>query len=318
VPPILIAECCQNHNGDRTILQRMIHAAAESGADFVKIQAIRSRELTQRPRFEEGLTDPDGTVRAIARPFQPELQRLARLDLTLEDEAWFVDECHRAGVPPMTTVFTRTAAREVAELGYEAVKIASYDCASVPLLRDARKHWARIVVSTGATFDPEIERAAEELSGAEVTFLHCVTLYPTPLKELHLRRMNWLRRFSPRVGLSDHTEPASTGLWASKIALALGAVCVERHFTVLDPGQTRDGPVSINPAMLKELRAFADRPRMERMHLVEREHPAWEVTLGQARRDLSARELLNRDYYRGRFASKVEGQDVYNWEDVPL
>ena len=128
--PILIAECCQNHNGDREVLRRMVHAAAENGADYAKIQAIRSRELTRRPRFEQG----EGG--AIRRPFGPEQDRLARLDLSLDDEAWFVDECRRAGVASMTTIFTRAAAREVAPLGYDAVKIASYDCASPPLLRD--------------------------------------------------------------------------------------------------------------------------------------------------------------------------------------
>ena len=53
--PILIAECCQNHNGRRDVLQRMIHRAAEAGANYVKLQAIRSRELTHRPRFEQGV-----------------------------------------------------------------------------------------------------------------------------------------------------------------------------------------------------------------------------------------------------------------------
>jgi N,N'-diacetyllegionaminate synthase len=314
--PKLIAECCQNHNGDRATLREMIHRAAESGADYVKIQAIRSREVAFRERFEQGVTDASGKQVAIKRPYQAEVDRLAKLDLALEDEAWFVEECWRAGVAPMTTVFTRASAREVKELGYEAVKIASYDCRSYPLLRDCKQWWKTMVVSTGASFDGEIERAAAELEGVQVTFLHAVTIYPTPMHELHLRRMQWLRRFSPRVGLSDHTKPAQDGLWASKVALALGAVCVERHYTVLAPDQTRDGPVSINPVQLAELRAFADRPRRERMELVNREYPEWEKTLGSARRALSHAELLNRDYYAGRFAAKIGGREVYNWEDV--
>lgn len=315
--PILIAECCQNHNGRRDVLQAMIEKAAEAGADYVKIQAIRSRELTFRERFEEGVVDTHGVRRAIKRPFAPERERLAKLDLSLEDEAWFVDECHRHGVAPMTTVFTRTAAREVRGLGYEAVKIASYDCRAYPLLREVKGWWSRLFVSTGASFDGEIERAAAELQGAAVTFLHCVTIYPTPMTELHLRRMGWLRRFSASVGLSDHTA-ASDGLWASKIALALGADCIERHYTILPPDQTRDGPVSMTPSMLSELRRFADRPRRERMEILNREYPGWERSLGDATRALSAAELLNRDYYGGRFAAKVGERPVYNWEDVDL
>lgn len=316
--PILIAECCQNHQGKRELLKRMVHAAAENGADYVKLQTIRSREVTHRPRFDEGETDADGTPRAIKRPYKPEVERLAGLDLSLDDEAWFIDECRTAGVASVTTVFTRDAVREVKDLGYDAVKIASYDCASFPLLRDVRRWWSTLFVSTGATYDSEIEQAAAILDGTHYTFLHCVTIYPTPLDQLHLRRMAWLRRFTPRVGFSDHTKPETDRLWATQLALACGADCVERHFTVLGPADTKDGPVSVTPAMLRELRQFADRPRQERMEIAKREIPNWQSAIGNTHRELSPAELRNRDYYRGRFASKRGSVDIYNWEDVDL
>jgi sialic acid synthase SpsE len=314
--PVLIAECCQNHKGDREILKRMIHEATEAGADYVKIQALYSSEVTYRERFEEGVVDADGRQRSIQRPYQAEVDRLSGLDLTPDDEAWFVEECWRAGVSPMITVFTLGAVDRLAELGFEAIKIASYDCASQPLLRAVKARWSRVFVSTGSTLDHEIEAAAETLTGIDATFLHCVTIYPTPLDELHLRRMVWLRRFSPEVGYSDHTAPAATGLWASKTALGLGASVVERHFTVLDPSETRDGPVSIDPAQLRELRAFADLPRPERMARIAAELPEWETTLGSARRPLSDTELRNRDYYAGRVATKIGGRTIYNWEEI--
>ena len=40
--PIIIAECCQNHNGNKEILKKQIHSAAENGANYVKIQSIRN------------------------------------------------------------------------------------------------------------------------------------------------------------------------------------------------------------------------------------------------------------------------------------
>jgi len=296
----------------------MVHAATEAGADFVKIQALRSWELTRRERFEDGVVGDDGDVRTIQRPYQPEFDRLSGLDLSHDDEAWFVEECLRAGVKSMTTVFTRSGARDLVDLGFDAVKVASYDCASVPLLRDLADRWSTLFVSTGATYDEEIERAAAAMEGTWFAFLHCVTIYPTPLDQLHLRRMQWLRRFTPVVGWSDHTAPAVDGLTATKLALALGADVVERHFTVLAPSETRDGPVSIDAAQLAEVRAFADLPRPERMAAVTAEVPGWEVALGLTHRDLSPAELRNRDYYRGRVATKVSGTDVYNWEDVDL
>ena len=145
--PILIAECCQNHNGNKEILKKQIHTAAENGADYVKIQAIRSKELTHRERFDDGEILDDGIVKTIKRPYQAELERLSKLDLTLDDEAWFVEECWRAGVAPMTTAFTRTGAREIKDLGYEANKIASYDCASYPLLKEVSNYWKKVLVS---------------------------------------------------------------------------------------------------------------------------------------------------------------------------
>ena len=314
--PIIIAECCQNHNGSREVLKRMIHEAAENGAGYVKIQAIRSRELTHRVRFDEGLTDNEGKVKTIKRPYLPELERLKKLDLTLEDEQWFVEESRRAGIAPMTTTFTRTAAREVKDMGYEAIKIASYDCASYPLLEEVKKYWNTIFVSTGATYDSEIEKAADVLKGTDFSFLHCLTIYPTPMEELNLSRMEFLRRFTSKVGYSDHTHVERTNLWASKIALALGASVIERHFTVLERDETKDGPVSINPKQLRELADFAALSRHEKMQLIRREYPEWESTLGTPIRPLSHAELLNRDYYRGRFASVLAGNVYYNWEDV--
>ena len=138
--PILIAEACQNHNGDQEILKKMIHQAADSGADYVKIQAIRSNELTFRDRFEEGKLDEKGKILTIKRPFKPELERLFKLDLSIDDEAWFVEECKKAGVKSMITVFTRSSARDVKDMGFDAVKIASYDCASFALLEDVKKY----------------------------------------------------------------------------------------------------------------------------------------------------------------------------------
>jgi N,N'-diacetyllegionaminate synthase len=314
--PIIIAECCQNHNGDLEILKKQIHEAAENGADYVKIQAIRSKELTHRVIFDEGLVDNNGNVLAIKRPFEIEKERLSKLDLTLENEAWFVRECSRAGVASMTTAFTISAAREIKDLGYEAIKIASYDCASYSLIREVREYWNNIFVSTGASYDDEISKTAEILKGSNFHFLHCITLYPTPMEDLHLNRMSFLRRFTKNVGYSDHTHVESTNLFASKIALALGATSIERHFTILEKDETKDGPVSIKPYQLKELSEFAKLSRFDMMLIIKKEYPDWEKTLGSYSRELSNKEKLNRDYFRGRFASIVSEKYIYNWEEI--
>ena len=308
---IVIAECCQNHNGDRTILQDMIHAAAEAGADYVKIQSMLADHLTRRERFEEGVVE-NGTRLAIKRPYQPEYERLKPMDLDDEAHVWFVEECDRAGIKPLTTAFSRVRIPFLAQFQWEAVKVASYDCASVPFLRELMAEFDHLFISTGSTFDHEIEATAEVLDGHSFTFLHCVTIYPTPLDEMHLARLKFLRRFTPSVGFSDHSLVARDGIKASVAAISLGADVVERHFTVLGPDETRDGPVSINPEQLAELVRFARMPRAEVEAYVAEHIPELPVMMGKETRELSQTELLNRDYYRGRFASPVDGEYVYN------
>ena len=290
----------------------MIHAATEAGATYAKIQALRSSELTFRERFEDGEFFADGTTKTIKRPFHAEQQRLQKLDLNDEDEAWFVKECQRAGIKPMITVFTRFSSERLIDAGYEAVKIASYDCKSTALLKEVAQNFKFVLVSTGASLDAEISDAAKIFKQNQVSFLHCVTIYPTPLEQLHMNRMDWLHQYSSKVGFSDHTSPVNTALKASKLAIALEADFVERHFTVLEPNETRDGPVSINPEQLQDLCEFAKLPVETRLEKLTADWQEWNIGLGERTRELSAAELLNRDYYSGRVASWRNGEQVSN------
>ena len=79
----IIAECCQNHNGDLKILKDMIWAAASAGADYVKIQSMLASDLAYREVFEEGLIE-EGETKAIKRPYRTEYDRLKPLDLDVE------------------------------------------------------------------------------------------------------------------------------------------------------------------------------------------------------------------------------------------
>src|SRR5262249_6072407 len=219
---IVIAECCQNHNGDKNILQEMIWSAAEAGADFAKVQFIYADDLVYRERFEQGLTE-DNIVKVIKRPYKSEYERLKNLEIASDDHAWFIAECQRAKIKPLTTVFTRGGVRAAARLGLREIKLASYDCASYPLIKEVREQFAHLFVSTGATYDEEIAKTAEILNGTSFSFLHCVTIYPTPLDQLHLNRMDYLRQFTSSVGFSDHTLVERDGIKASAVALHLGA-----------------------------------------------------------------------------------------------
>ncbi len=316
----IIVELCQNHNGDRELLKQMIHSAKENGADIVKGQIIFSEDLTHRERFDNGLEESNGVKKNIQRPYQAEFERMKSLDLTEEDYKFFVEECNRVGITPMLTVFSRNRIPLAASLPYQGekfVKLASYDCGSLQMVKELSEHFDHLIISTGATFDEEIKKTAEFLKGQDkkFTFLHCVTSYPNTAAMANLARLEWLRQFTSSVGWSDHSLISRDGVKMSQAAIMLGADFVERHFTILPADKNKDGPVSINPSELKELSMFAKLTKDEQKKIVEKEIPNWKIMLGLAERDMTHTEMLNRDYYRGRFASLVNNDWIYNWED---
>lgn len=312
----LIAEFCQNHNGNMDILRRMIDAAAKGGATHAKIQTIFADDLSFRPEFEEGSMDASGNTLVIKRPYQPEYDRLKKLELTYEQQRQFGNECRAAGMEPLTTAFTLTCIPHIRELGFKAVKVASYDCGSLPLLAALTPHFDTLIVSTGASTDAEVHAAAALLkqSGKAYSLLHCVTLYPTPLNEMHLARMHWLKQYAPKVGLSDHSLVARDGVKAALASIYLGAEVIERHFTVLAEDESRDGKVSIRTEHLQELQHFAALSKADQKTYIDEHVPEYTAMLGKETRPLSHEELLNRAYYRGRFCNKLSGKQIFNWE----
>lgn len=312
----IIAEFCQNHNGRFDVLKQMIGEAAEGGATHAKIQTIFADDLSYRPEFEDGLLDSDGQVKVIKRPYQAEYDRLKGLELSYEQHRLFVEECRAAGMEPLTTAFNLTCIPEIQGLGWKSVKVASYDCGSIPLIEALVENFDELIISTGASYDEEIENTARLLNarGAKYTLLHCVTIYPTPLDAMHLNRLAYLRGLAPSVGLSDHSLTERDGIKADLVAIHMGADTIERHFTVLPADQTRDGRVSITKKHLRQLVDFASMDHAEQEAYLAEHVPEQSSMMGLRSRSLSGAEMLNRAYYRGRFCNKVGGRQIYNWE----
>jgi sialic acid synthase SpsE len=100
---------------------------------------------------------------------------------------------------------------------------------------------------------------------------------------------------------------------------------IERHFTILEKDETKDGPVSIKPHHMRELADFAILSKEEQAEEMEAALPNWKSELqGDVNRKLSYAELLNREYYRGRFASpRIDGVNdskymIFNWEETAV
>lgn len=229
---MIIAEACQNWNGDLEILRDMVSEAARCGAKFIKVQSFFAEDL--------------------APGWEGDFERLKRLELSWENHEKFVDWCKDAGIEPMTTVYAKNYLPKLRDLGFKWIKIASPQVGNTELLNQAKIMDFRIVVSTGGT---PIGALSWDVGQCDF-ILHCVSKYPHHLTESSMLRMIELQNKFPeaRVGWSDHSDPRSPSwLKASALALYLGGQMIERHFTILPANQTKDGCVSINSTQLREL-----------------------------------------------------------------
>lgn len=320
-----IAELCQNHNGDFDNVLKMVDSAAEGGATHIKIQHIYSSQLVYRPQFEMGLQD-DNRIHSIQRPWLTEYKRLKSLELTNNQCEKFVEYVKSIGLIPLTTCFARESIGSIVEQGFENIKVASYDCASYQLIKELAEKFKHLYVSTGATHADEIEFAAKLLkdNAIEFSLLHCVTIYPTPLNMMNLARIKWLKQYTNNVGFSDHSLVSRDKVIAAKASIFCGAKIIERHFTIYNPSSTKDGPVSINKEDLQSILQFSELSKTDQEQYLNEHYGNWKDMIGNPDRDLSDQELLNRDYYRGRFASPRNTGDhryssmIMNWEETQI
>lgn len=316
-----IAELCQNHNGKFKNIEKMLSDCAYNGAKVVKLQNIFAKDLAFRPEFENGLT-VNRKILCIKRPYKSEFDRLKKLEINYQNLKKFVKLCEKNKVEPAITCFTKNSVNILKDLGFKTIKVASYDCASFPLIRLLSKKFKNIIVSTGATYDDEIVKTANILKKNKnnFSFLHCVTIYPTPYNNLNLARINYLKKFTNNVGYSDHSLGINNSKnLASLYAIYFGAKSIERHMTILDKDKTKDGKVSIEPRDIQELIKFSKLSKKNQKKYLKENYPInMKKIIGKKNRNLSHEEVLNRSYYRGRFVSHDKSNPsrlIYNWEE---
>jgi sialic acid synthase SpsE len=316
-----IAELCQNHLGNIKNVEKMLDECAINGAKLVKLQYIYSKNLSFRPRFENGLIN-NSKIYSIKRPFKSEFKRLKKLELPEKSFEKFVRLCEKYNVSPLVTCFSRDHVNKIYNLGFKSVKVASYDCSSFQLLRELSKKFNELIISTGATFDDEIEKSVKILkeNKTKFTLLHCITLYPTPLNFLNLARIKFLKKFTDKVGYSDHSLSTNKRKnLASLCSIYFGAKYIERHIRIFDHDKSKDGKVSILPGEIKEIIEFSKLSKnSQKKYLKDKFKIDPRNFYGKEKRKLTHEELLNRDYYRGRFCAKSSVRDIYNWEEVKI
>ncbi len=228
----IIAEVGSNHNGDMGLAKRMVGAAAEAGADYVKFQSWQTKNM---------------------RKGDKDYEYFRQRELSDEDHHALIAECKKSGIGFLTTCSDIGRIGFIKGLGLDAIKVASPDAGSHKMIGLLKGSFKSIIISTGMAYEEEIKKTAEILRGTDFTFLHCVSAYPAPPEKVNMSRMDWLRMFTPSVGFSDHT----IGTEAAKLAIAKGASIVEKHFTVDKTLPGKIQALCAGPAEIGELAAYS-------------------------------------------------------------
>jgi N-acetylneuraminate synthase len=322
----IIAEAGVNHNGDCARALALVEAAARAGADVVKFQSFRADKLATafaaKANYQQ-ITTGSG---------QSQLAMLRTLELSEDDERRIAKSCTAANITYMSTPFDIDSATHlVKNIGVSTLKVGSGDLTNAPLLLNLARFRLPIILSTGMATLAEVELALgviafgylrnetahpaladfsrilldreawAELQG-KVTLLHCTTEYPAVPHSINLRAMATLRSaFGLPVGFSDH----STGFHIAVAAVALGAVVIEKHFTMDRSLPGPDHRASLEPDELATM--------IECIRDVER-------AMGDGRKLPAAEEISNRSVARRSLvaAVKIARGELFTAENVAV
>lgn len=276
---LIIAEAGVNHNGQEKLAFELVNAAHEAGADIVKFQTFKAKNLVT-----EEAKQADYQV-ANTQKQESQLSMLSRLELSYEAHHKLVKHCNDLGIEFLSTAFDFESLHFlVNELGLNRLKLPSGEITNAPLVLAHARTGCDLIVSTGMATLSEIETvlgviafgytsahdatpslqafqeayasaAGQKALKEKVTILHCTTEYPAPMEEINLRAMDTIgRAFDLAAGYSDHSE----GITIPIAAVARGAVVIEKHFTLDKNMEGPDHKASLEPleltAMVKAIR----------------------------------------------------------------
>lgn len=245
----IIAEAGVNHNGCQETAKKLIDAAVEAGADAVKFQTFKAENLVstkaEKAQYQKETTNSE----------ESQFDMIKKLELDVKTHDILIDYCNTKGIMFLSTPFDHDSIYLLNKLGLEIFKIPSGEITNLPYLREIGKLNKKVILSTGMANIGEIEMALNILieSGTKkdnITILHANTMYPTPMEDVNLKAMLTIgNTFNIKYGYSDHT----LGIEVDIAAVAMGASCIEKHFTL---DKNMDGPdhkASLEPDELKAM-----------------------------------------------------------------
>ena len=246
-PPYIVAEISGNHGGHLSRGIELINQAKYAGADAVKIQSYTPGSITidhDSPEFilKDGLWHGQTLYNLYASAHTPR-----------EWHKPLFDHARRIGITIFSSPFDKDAINLLETLDTPAYKIASPEIVDFDLIEACAETGKPLIISTGMASIEEIDEAVNVAKGAgarNVLLLHCISAYPTPIEQANLNTINDLSlRFNASIGLSDHTN----GSLAATLAVAQGAVLIEKHITLSKSNGAVDNAFSIEPKEFKQL-----------------------------------------------------------------
>ena len=226
---VIIAEAGVNHLGDLKLAENLISSAAKAGADIIKFQTYKAKDLTTKdaPRFWKW----DGEIKKEGTQYDS----YSILDQFGKNEHISLKLlCEKYDIEFMSTPFSIEAAEMLIDIGMEAFKVASCDITNLPFLKKLAEFNKPIFLSTGASNIKEIKKAVEAIKTINpknyLCIMHCILCYPTEYKDANLMMINDIKNNFPDVliGLSDHT----IGIQSCLASIPLGSRVIEKHYTI--------------------------------------------------------------------------------------
>ncbi len=238
----VIAEIGNNHNGSLALAKKLVDLSIEAGADCVKFQIRNKKALYRTAPGQEGSED-------LGVEYVQDL--LNKVELTLDEHRQVRSYCEEKKVLYMCTPWDEPSVDVLATFNISAVKIASADIINPYLLRKAATLGKPLIMSTGMSYEHEIERAVAvaKTLGVPFALLHCNSAYPAPETDIHLKYMRRLAELHNFVGYSGHERGTAISIGA----VALGAMIIERHISLDRTMEGPDHPASLEPDEFKAM-----------------------------------------------------------------
>lgn len=288
--PIIVAELSANHFGDLERAYALVDAAANAGADAVKLQVWHTMSFDPTPLAS-------GPWAGWSLPALYDRCRLPWGYVPL-----IMARAVERGIECFASVFDLESLAWLEQWGCPRYKIASPEITDLPLIQAVASTGKPLIISTGMARYTEIDDAMDMARAAgcvDLTLLKCTSSYPAPAGESNLATMDDMRqRFTGNIGLSDHT----LGIAVAVAATALGAAMIEKHLTLSRAHGGPDAGFSSEPEEFKAMVA-ACRDAALAVGAVHYGPTSFEATSLQYRRGL----YFSRDLPAG---SQVGGGDV--------